>query len=332
MNQMRNFLNILSVVVLFAGVIAGVVLVQNEQDIRRSAAPEDKVKICHKTGNGDEFNQIEVAEQAVQSHLDHGDKLSGCDSTSPEQSAGGAQPEPASQQGGQVQVQENQPIQTETPQNTTQPTQEQVSEQTSSPQAARESSAPSSNQNTNSNTTSNNNNTANSVSITNTFISPLNKNIFNFQFRLQGITKSGVTRNVTLTFTKSGNQSVRNLTAVSSEGGLFEGSISGLEVGEYEVLVKPDPYLANRFKNVNVTSGTTDWNWTTSTFRVGDFNNDNVINLLDIGMILAIYNQKSVSVNSSNRQYDVNASNLIDEVDIDIVLGNYTSLNVTGEK
>lgn len=330
---MRNFLNILSVVVLFGGVVAGVVLVQNEQDIRKSAAPEDKVKICHKTGNGEEFNQIEIAEQAVQSHLDHGDKLSGCDSQATQAETPAQTENPQATQ--ESSNQNDTSTQTENTQSDNGTTENQENNNNSSSENTGDStpstggsdnnqgSGSSTGGSTSSGTSSNN---------TNTFISPLNKNTFTFQFKLQGIIKSGVSKNITLTFSKSGRQSIRNLTAVSNSDGVFQGAISGLETGNYEVLVKPDYYLANRFRSINVTSGQTTWDWGSSSFRVGDFNNDNIINLLDVGMILAIYNQKSVTVNSSNRQYDVDANGVINADDIDIVLGNYSSLNVEGEK
>lgn len=316
---MKNFLNILSVFVLMMGVIAGSVLVQNEQDIRNSAAPEDKVQICHKTGNGDEFKKIEIAEQAIQSHLDHGDKLSGCD-------------EPASTDASQdmapVQVQEQTQVVTQTsapitptvaPTETVQPLQTEIP-----------------NTEATSNSSSSSNSNANSdvapVTVnTNTFVSPVNSNVFNFKFKVQNITRSGVTKNVTLTFYKSGNQMVRNLTATSGENGIFSGSISGLDQGDYEVVLKVDSYLANRFTGVNISTSDSTWDWTSSRFKGVDFNHDNILNIVDVGMILAVYNQRSVPVTASNSMYDVNSDNVINEADIDIVLSYYTSLVVTGE-
>jgi hypothetical protein len=45
----------------------------SEVEVDPDPEPEDKVTICHKG------NTIEVAESAVQAHLDHGDTLGPCE-------------------------------------------------------------------------------------------------------------------------------------------------------------------------------------------------------------------------------------------------------------
>jgi len=78
-----NLPSVLGVILLIIGVFAGVVLVQSEQDVRNKASElrEHKVVICHKTGSDtNSWNQIEISENAVDSHLAHGDIRGNCPS------------------------------------------------------------------------------------------------------------------------------------------------------------------------------------------------------------------------------------------------------------
>ncbi len=68
------------------------------------------------------------------------------------------------------------------------------------------------------------------------------------------------------------------------------------------------------------------------TLMVGDFDNDNKIDILDIGLLLSVYNSLSVPVNETNQKYDVDGNGVINIFDISIVLSNYTELVVRGDE
>lgn len=86
----RKFLklgsNFFVVLVLLLSIVAGVLLVAQSQDIRNKAKEmlEQKVSVCHKTGSDtNPWQQIEVSENALKAHLDHGDILGSCPSPEP---------------------------------------------------------------------------------------------------------------------------------------------------------------------------------------------------------------------------------------------------------
>ena len=78
-----SFANIIGVITLILGVFGGVYLVQKEQDITNKASEikEHKVVVCHRTGSdSNPWVQIEVSENALNPHLEHGDIQGNCPS------------------------------------------------------------------------------------------------------------------------------------------------------------------------------------------------------------------------------------------------------------
>src|SRR3989344_6812053 len=78
-----SFANLLGVLTLVVGVFGGVYLVKSEQDIRNRAqeVKEHKVVVCHKTGSdSNPWVQIEVSENSLNPHLEHGDIQGNCPS------------------------------------------------------------------------------------------------------------------------------------------------------------------------------------------------------------------------------------------------------------
>ncbi len=75
--------------------------------------------------------------------------------------------------------------------------------------------------------------------------------------------------------------------------------------------------------------------WISETVKIGDFVQEgtgfNQINLLDIGDILAIFQDLSVPVTDSIRKYDVNYDNQFNILDIGLVLVNWTELSIMGD-
>ena len=87
-NLLSSLSRILGVLVLTAGVFLGATLVKEEQDIRDMAdeLKEHKVAICHKTSSDtNSWLQIEISENALSSHLEHGDIQGNCPSEGKEE-------------------------------------------------------------------------------------------------------------------------------------------------------------------------------------------------------------------------------------------------------
>lgn len=365
---MKRIVNILSMIALVGGVVAGVVLVQQNQDFREKASKENKVKVCHKTGSGEHpWQQIEVAEPAVQSHLDHGDMIGDCPKEEDHEGDhdndnGGSEPTQEPTQApteAPTQAPTTEPTQapTQAPVESQQPESTQTSQATQSPVATQSSGDTTINNNITNNTTTNNttnnvtNNTTTDNSTTtssntgtsttttsstqNSFTSTNKQTAYKFTFkvRLQSINSQGPDKNTTLSFYQGKKlMASRNTTTSSDANGIYTGVTQSVDPGSYDVVVKVNGYLAKKFKNVNVVSGNNLWNWSVTRMIAGDFDNNNVFNLYDIGLFLSEYTKSAVPVNSNNNKFDVDNSKVINEDDLNIILANYNTLNLEGDK
>jgi hypothetical protein len=73
--------NLVGVAILLIGVFAGVLLIQQSQEYReRASVPVvRKVIICHKVeDDSDSWVEIEIDEDDLRAHLDHGDIIGKC--------------------------------------------------------------------------------------------------------------------------------------------------------------------------------------------------------------------------------------------------------------
>ena len=117
--------------------------------------------------------------------------------------------------------------------------------------------------------------------------------------------------------------------------GVYNGSVPDLDPGDYTILIKGTAHLQRNFGEVNLITGqTTDEDWTDDgqVLLAGDFDDNNVLNIVDISLILSQYTALSVPVDATNRIYDVDGNEAINISDIAIVLANYTALEVPGDE
>src|SRR5258708_7932410 len=168
-------------------------------------------------------------------------------------------------------------------------------------------------------------------------ITPLNPTL-TFSFKMQGITHPGITKAILVTVSNQDSSQTYPLNLTSTTSGIFSVdklNITNLNItsSPYNIFVSSQIYLRKKIGSINLSN--TDIlapaNWIGKTLLVGDFTNDNTINILDIGKILSQYTALNVPVNQNNQIYDVNKDGIIDIEDISIVLSNYTQLEILGD-
>ena len=125
--------------------------------------------------------------------------------------------------------------------------------------------------------------------------------------------------------------SLDSVDVTSNSSGIYMGAVGNITVGTYDVYIKGPVHLQKKFANISISSGSNTQDWSGSSLRAGDFDDNNVLNITDIASILTEFTQLSVSVNSGNQKYDIDSDGLINIVDIALILTNYTALEVTGD-
>lgn len=157
-----------------------------------------------------------------------------------------------------------------------------------------------------------------------------------FQIRFQGINGAQPpTMNVRGTLKQGGIQKYQypNIITENDGMGVFVGMFNNISPGTYTVFIKGPIYLQKNLGEVTfIADQTIEKDWTAVKLLTGDFNNDNKLNLMDIGAFLSKYTALSVPVNDINRLYDVNADGFIKLNDIGLVLSNYNALVIYGDE
>ncbi len=160
-------------------------------------------------------------------------------------------------------------------------------------------------------------------------------------FKMQGVTGSYINKSVTVSLEGTSLSNSYALDVMTDTQGVLR-AVRGVEllgipvkVGgvNYQVFVKDEGYLRKKLGSLTLYPGNTSYDpsWVNQVMLAGDFDSNNILNIIDIGKILSVYTALTVPVNSGNIIYDVDANNIIDIRDIAIVLSNYISLEVRGD-
>jgi hypothetical protein len=151
----------------------------------------------------------------------------------------------------------------------------------------------------------------------------------NLKLKLQGLTRTGPNTNITAHFGNYGFST----NIYSDTNGIYSytADTSLWLPATYDAYIKEPTHLQKKFSNIILAYGNNNLDFTASPLLAGDFNNDNNINILDLGKWLSVYTQLSVPVTPVNQIYDVNGDGVITIQDLGIVLSNYTQLNNLGD-
>ncbi|GEM_PF-943702 len=105
---------------------------------------------------------------------------------------------------------------------------------------------------------------------------------------------------------------------------------AGIVPGTYNVYVKGPYHLRRKVENVVLVAGENEIIFAEQVL-VGDFDEDNILDIQDVSAILSAYTALSVVPTQETKKYDVNWDGTINIIDISLVLANYTELNVYGD-
>ena len=124
-----------------------------------------------------------------------------------------------------------------------------------------------------------------------------------------------------------------NIITENDGSGIFVDMFRDIPIGTYDVFIKGPSHLQKNFGAVEfIADQTVERNWTSVGLLVGDFNNDNKLNIMDVAAILTKYTALSVPVDDANRIYDVNGNGVINISDVALTLTNYTVLSRNGDE
>ena len=163
-----------------------------------------------------------------------------------------------------------------------------------------------------------------------------------FSHKMQGVTVPLVTRTDYLTLTSQVYPPYTYTHPVlSSTDGIFTSqpalSLTNTTITDvgtpYDVLIKSPGYLQKKFGSVTLLPGEniTPVGWRDIKILAGDFDSNNILNIIDLGKMLSVYTALSVPVTDLNRIYDIDADASITISDIAQVLSNYTALEIPGD-
>jgi hypothetical protein len=154
----------------------------------------------------------------------------------------------------------------------------------------------------------------------------------NFTVKLQGIDSKIDTSDTKLaSFTLKNTINTvysNNLNLVQEDlTGAYTGTVTNITPGTYEIYIKEPTHLARKFTSISLPENKN----LPLPLLAGDFNNDNIINLIDFGKFLSIYTTINQPVTEATKIYDVNGDGTINIIDIGIPLSNYTQIEIRGD-
>jgi len=165
--------------------------------------------------------------------------------------------------------------------------------------------------------------------------------MLDFGYKMQGI---GVNTSTTMSgyeitfINASGNQYSYQGSSLLNGDGVFRNEYSltldNLPTNNtYLVYLKDTRHLRKELGFVTILPGVNQApvEWEDKVLLAGDFDNNNILNIIDLGMILSEYKALQNPVNPTNQIYDVNWDNMIDIFDVTLVISNYTEIQVFGD-
>lgn len=165
---------------------------------------------------------------------------------------------------------------------------------------------------------------------------------FSFGFKMQGINQRSILKSMEVTLKGRSTKIYPNLSFRSNINGVFNPinpiPLTNLSIPDggvtVDVLVKDNSHLRKKLGSITLmpNDNIAPSSWNSVVVKAGDFNNDNQLDIDDVGAIIGVYTVLSVPANEGNQQFDINANSFIEIDDISGVLLNYTALTVLGDE
>lgn len=164
------------------------------------------------------------------------------------------------------------------------------------------------------------------------------KVVFNFE----AITQDAGTKNVELKI-RRGTAVPENFSTIpatwSAADNAYTATVGPLATpfttaSNYVVSIKGGSSLRKTFPNITLTNNV--YNVVkrvaaADTLKIADFNNDNVLNVTDVGELLGKYRQSTIPATGDYAPFDLNGDGVFDIVDVGLLLSKYTKLETPGD-
>lgn len=293
--------NFVGLFLLLIGVAAGVFLVQQVQDYREKAKKPDKYTICHKTGSASNpYVTIEISENALEAHINHGDTVGAC----PENGEDSGNDEGIGGESGN----------------------------TSSNDTGGSGGDGDSSSRTGSSGDSGGDASGTQV-VTDTKYVYLNPGTLEFYIKFLGVDEKREDKSIRVELRKQEEEVhiYEDVVVSANSSGVYSGTLREVPPGLYNIYIKNINHLQRSFEEVNLVRGFNRWYWNNNQLIPGDLDADNDIDIEDVALFLAEYNEHDMDVTAENINYDLNFDNKIDRKDLTLLLENYQELEVKGE-
>jgi len=149
---------------------------------------------------------------------------------------------------------------------------------------------------------------------------PINPQL-TIKIKCQGVSQPGQVKTALLSLKKGEEEIVsQSLSLTANAQGVYETTISTVAEGNFTALLKPNFYPAKKALNLVIQKGSINFlDFSQSDFLAGDLNDDNRINLLDLGIMLANFRAN----NTNDNPADLNLDHQINSEDLGILIANY---------
>lgn len=127
---------------------------------------------------------------------------------------------------------------------------------------------------------------------------------------------------------------LNNVNMVSDVTGVYSGTVSGINPGNYDVLIQGPVHLRKKVTStpLALTASVNTADWSSIQLIAGDVTGDNTIQLSDLTGVISVWTQSSTPVNAQNQKYDLDYNNSITLGDVTGIIANWTASVILGDQ
>lgn len=141
-----------------------------------------------------------------------------------------------------------------------------------------------------------------------------------FKIKFQGINQQRPNKTIKITIKNEENiVHTENVDIDSDQNGVYSGTISNINQGNYDILIKGWVHLQKKFPGVTLNPGANNQNWSDIELRAGDIDGNNLINPLDVTKVFNDYPQNTTEGDIA----DLNLDGKVNAIDIGLIIKNY---------
>jgi hypothetical protein len=117
----------------------------------------------------------------------------------------------------------------------------------------------------------------------------------NLKIRFEGVDQQRSSKTVKVVLKKGGTviNSFENIAVSADVSGVYTANLTNLDPGTYDVLIKGWAHLQKKFEGVVLEAGENDIDWSRTVLLAGDIDDNNKINIQDLGVLSRDYRESS---------------------------------------